>query len=410
MRKIVSLLLACLLLAGLSPAALAANVTASVSTETITLNGVEIDNQWLKYPLLVYRDITYFPMTYHLCSFLGVSTSWDGTALSIDRTGGGAKYYAETSKTRQKGRVSAEKVEYPVVINGNAFDSKNAQWPLLNYSNITYFPLTWALAAEELGWDYKWDAANGLQIDSGNPNGVDTSLSQTDGEMINAITRGFAPSVMAVQPENLTVDLWGDWTISGIQEAIRKGLADYVTEKGYQFAKGGPSDIQISYWFQFPAQMWSGMELKVPFTAVFLGNTVTLPSGNPYTPSANTQELTATVRLSGQGSPAEDSAFQAGQAMYQQLKKCTETGTISVTANSVFNVMDLLQTAVTNKLYAAGLSGQYIVQSLSLGQHVTVLDAGSSMTVDFEVIFAPLKDSAPTDSISISSQAVFQAK
>ena len=84
-------------------------------------------------------------MTYHLCRFLGVSSGWDGTTLSIDRTGETAEYTAETSAARQKGSVAVSRVTYSVVINGTEFDSKSAKWPLLNYRDVTYFPLTLSL-------------------------------------------------------------------------------------------------------------------------------------------------------------------------------------------------------------------------------------------------------------------------
>ncbi len=414
MRRFLCILCCCLLLTGLVPTAYAAGVTASVSTGAVTLNGVKIDNSKAQYPLLVYRDITYFPMTYYLCRFLGVTTRWDGKTLYIDRTGDAGEYSAETAKTVQKGRVTAAEVEYPVVINGTAFDNSNTKWPLLSYKNVTYFPLTYALAAEELGWEYHWDAENGLRINSGAGSIVDSgnssSISTSDGELINSITRGFMPSVQGIDPGELRVELWSDWSVTGIQEAIRKAMADYTAGQNYSFVNGGPSKIQISYNFQYPAQVWSGMELKVPFTAVFLGQTVTLPSGNTYTPSGNTKELTATVQLCGQGNAAVDSAFQAGQAMYQRLQKCIEISEISVQANTVLDVSNLIQSAVSKKLYAAGLSEQYIIRAVSLGQHTTVLDAGKSMTVEFSVTFAPQSDSAPTQDVDLSAQAVFRAK
>ena len=37
-----------------------------------------------KYPLLVYKDITYFPMTWYNCRMLGLETEWsDAKGLAI---------------------------------------------------------------------------------------------------------------------------------------------------------------------------------------------------------------------------------------------------------------------------------------------------------------------------------------
>ena len=43
---------------------------------TVTLNGQSTSNEYSKYPLIVYKDITYFPMTYYDCRLLGLKTDW----------------------------------------------------------------------------------------------------------------------------------------------------------------------------------------------------------------------------------------------------------------------------------------------------------------------------------------------
>lgn len=59
-------------MASVSPA-YAANrlttVTVTLPTFNVVLNDINIDNHYSKYPLIVYKDITYFPMTYSDCRF-----------------------------------------------------------------------------------------------------------------------------------------------------------------------------------------------------------------------------------------------------------------------------------------------------------------------------------------------------
>ena len=89
-RSVLCALLCCVLLAGLSPAAAAAErLTASAASGPVTLNGCAVENRTAQYPLLLYSNITYFPMTYHLCRFLGLATDWDSDTrtLSITQTG-----------------------------------------------------------------------------------------------------------------------------------------------------------------------------------------------------------------------------------------------------------------------------------------------------------------------------------
>lgn len=160
----------CLLLVlGFAPRAEAAGMTAAIAAGPVTLNGQAIDNRAARYPLLLYKNITYFPMTYHLCRFLGVEAVWDGTSgtLSISCSGVNAPYVADTGGTGRRGAVSVTRVNYSVAVNGIPADNSQAVWPLINYDGITYFPLTWQFAVDAFGWQYAWDTQNGLRINSG---------------------------------------------------------------------------------------------------------------------------------------------------------------------------------------------------------------------------------------------------
>jgi len=53
------------------------NVTVTLPTFEVRLNGIQVNNNDRKYPLIVYNNITYFPMTYDDSRFLGLKTEWD---------------------------------------------------------------------------------------------------------------------------------------------------------------------------------------------------------------------------------------------------------------------------------------------------------------------------------------------
>ena len=168
-RIIQSLLaIACCVTVALSaiPTAEAA-MRASVVTGKVTLNGQVINNKTAKYPLLIYSNITYFPMTYHLSRFMGVSADWNNGSKTLDITAGGARtaYAAETGK-KQSGSVSVTLPSYKISVNGAQINNKEEKYPIFNYNGITYFPLTWAYAVDSFGWSYQWDAVNGLRIDT----------------------------------------------------------------------------------------------------------------------------------------------------------------------------------------------------------------------------------------------------
>ena len=144
-----------------------AAMRADVVTAKVTLNGQVIDNKNAKYPLLSYSNITYFPMTYHLSRFMGVSADWNNGSKTLDITAGGARtaYAAETGK-KQSGSVSVTLPSYKISVNGAQINNKEEKYPIFNYNGITYFPLTWAYAVDSFGWSYQWDAVNGLRIDT----------------------------------------------------------------------------------------------------------------------------------------------------------------------------------------------------------------------------------------------------
>lgn len=416
-KKVLCALLCALLLAGTAPAAQAAGLRASVAAGKVTLNGQAINNSTAQYPLLVYRDITYFPMTFHLCRFLGLTTEWDSVSrtLTITRTGEAGDYVPDTGHSRKSGTVSATRVDYLVVVNDEEVDSRTAKWPLLNYAGVTYFPLTWAFAVDAFGWDYHWDAARGLEIDSTgsspyvtepivNPSDPPISTGErSEGEIINGIMRAWMPSIYSSSPENLAVDVTGEWSLETIKEAIADGLREYHKDNARMTLR----DVAISYTFQFPTSPKAGDVLKVPYTASYKGTPSTLPSGESFTPGGWAAEAIATVRL-GQGwvGPS-DAGFQAGQELYQKLEACTRIPTLTAVsgAEGYYDPIEPIRNAIHANLKAAGLP--YRIGAMSSGSYVNAhwTAPGYSQTIEFSVSFTPTDESAPADrGLEISAQ------
>ncbi|MFC3845680.1 hypothetical protein ACYEXS_29955 [Paenibacillus sp. MAH-36] len=60
------------------------NVRVTLPNFEVKLNGHKVENQFREYPLLVYRDITYFPMTWYDTRLLGLEANWSqGEGLNI---------------------------------------------------------------------------------------------------------------------------------------------------------------------------------------------------------------------------------------------------------------------------------------------------------------------------------------
>lgn len=149
-----------------------ASETASLPAFSVTLNGTEVESSFRQFPLLVYKDITYFPMTYYDCRFLGLNTVWDSetNTLTIEKNnifhGGAYRGYKWEWENGKEHTVSV--CNFNIVVNGKVIDNTSEEYPLLTFRDVTYFPLTWRFAKEEFDWNYSFDSEKGLCITSDN--------------------------------------------------------------------------------------------------------------------------------------------------------------------------------------------------------------------------------------------------
>jgi len=149
-----------------------ASEIASIPSCTVTLSGQNVDNTYRQYPLLQYRDIVYFPLTYYDCRFLGVSTKWDAdtNTLEITRENRSGAYREYKQETKNKIHNEVSVCNFNIIINGKKIDNKNEEYPFLTFRDVTYFPLTWRFSVSEFGfgWEYSYTEENGLKISADN--------------------------------------------------------------------------------------------------------------------------------------------------------------------------------------------------------------------------------------------------
>lgn len=152
-------------------------VQVTLPTFTVTLNGVEIDNAYSQYPLLVYKDITYVPMTYHGSRFLHLKANWynneyrNTQILFVGYSDECEKEWnGYPTEEKNKSSLSAVIPSYKIAVNTldeqEFIDNQGEEYPLLNFRGVTYFPLTWRFAVNEFGWQYSFDQQKGLVIHS----------------------------------------------------------------------------------------------------------------------------------------------------------------------------------------------------------------------------------------------------
>lgn len=132
------------------------------------INGTSINFKNSQYPVISYKDITYFPMTWHYCRMLGVTTDWSHeTGFRVDKAAATAELIEyEKADNTSEWNLYAVLPEYDIFVNGKKIENQNEEYPILNFRNVTYFPLTWDFIVNEFGWNYTFDSVNGLVINS----------------------------------------------------------------------------------------------------------------------------------------------------------------------------------------------------------------------------------------------------
>lgn len=181
-----------------------ANVRVTLPDFEVSLNGHAVDNGNREYPLLVYRDITYVPMTWYDTRLLGLETAWSPDAGLQIKAGQTAvsSYRPYPSGRRNTSAYTAEVLASTVSINGKTIDNTQEEYPLLSFRDVTYFPLTWRFAHDEFGWEYRWSETGGLRIMSRNPQMQAAGLPAYAGENDVALFQGYYYFVETAGPTN----------------------------------------------------------------------------------------------------------------------------------------------------------------------------------------------------------------
>ncbi len=166
MKKLLSVLLVTVLLLTSFTPGFAALERAKLPDFPVTFNGTPIDNQRATYPLIVYKNITYFPMTWDYASALGLSSNYtEARGLVIEKSNSSVNLVQSvTANNNPNSSYTVSLPYFQITVNGKRINNATEPYPLLLFRNITYFPLTWAFAVTEFGWEYSYTNVTGLKI------------------------------------------------------------------------------------------------------------------------------------------------------------------------------------------------------------------------------------------------------
>lgn len=149
----------------------------------ITINEVKVNNLNSKYPFLLYKGVTYVPMTFSLTQFAGLNIRFDeryetgDIAFFVGNSGVYADEldcYVDEKIENDADTYVAKIVDYQVAVNDIrdeyfllAEDNTWLYLPVVNFRGVTYLPLTNGLAFA-FDWECSFDAENGLVIETRN--------------------------------------------------------------------------------------------------------------------------------------------------------------------------------------------------------------------------------------------------
>ncbi|MEK8130412.1 hypothetical protein WMW72_21115 [Paenibacillus filicis] len=164
--------------APLSQAEASAAAVVTIPDYTVKVNGSTIDNVRQRYPFLVYKDITYMPLTWSNTQALGIQADWQGTeglvVYEIHPIGNGADWKPAALEQDLSGsnsprrKYQASVAEYPIALpGGQKLDNSSEPYPFLEFRDVTYMPLTWRFTRELLQLGIDWDESAGLSITGG---------------------------------------------------------------------------------------------------------------------------------------------------------------------------------------------------------------------------------------------------
>lgn len=133
----------------------AESVEVTIIQTPVQITNISVYSPLVEYPVIFYKGICYIPMTYNLCENMDLAIGFDAEkGLFItkhyvlnkeNRLPFGSTNYPNDTAIKHTAYIP----EYPIYLNGVLIDNLKEEYPILNFRNITYFPLTYRFATEE---------------------------------------------------------------------------------------------------------------------------------------------------------------------------------------------------------------------------------------------------------------------
>lgn len=144
-----------------------AYVIVSIPKYDVWVNDVLIDTLHSQYPVISYKNITYFPMTSDYLAGIGLDLSFsatDGLKINVKDEIGILHQKFLGVYNILGSEHGAQVVTFNIEVNGKHINNSIEDYPVLLYKDITYFPMTWRFSVTEFMWTTKWSEDSGFSI------------------------------------------------------------------------------------------------------------------------------------------------------------------------------------------------------------------------------------------------------
>ncbi|WP_274320734.1 hypothetical protein [Paenibacillus qinlingensis] len=205
------------------------SVKASLPYFSIQINGQNMDIAHSKYPFLLYKDITYLPMTWNNFQTLGIEYNWsesDGLQIWSNRNFPPPIHQTplEQDLTTKSNASSyfVQVSDVPITINQIEINNKTEPYPFLTYQDVTYMPLTWRFIHDLLQIDIQWSDEEGLSL-VGGQNAIYAIIGDDDSSLYfySLLSADPAKSMLKMDKSNYQIE----WKDNKEQDQFIKGLS-----------------------------------------------------------------------------------------------------------------------------------------------------------------------------------------
>lgn len=148
----------------------AKSVDVHLPTFDIYVNEVKVENDYKKYPFIVYRGITYFPLTYDDAKFMGWNLKWikktrELHVVSTEQVNYQWEEYKQVKgKTKNKKIMKAKTPEFKIKFGDEYLPKTIGKYPVLVYNHVTYIPLVYDYKYEDSCMSFVFSKEKGLEI------------------------------------------------------------------------------------------------------------------------------------------------------------------------------------------------------------------------------------------------------